>query len=83
MIYSKLGHIKRTYVFEYKGEMYTVEVEQINPAVFDEGTPNTYTFFETDGTVIEIGDNRIDEMKKQLDVLSGIEEWVYVDEEAD
>ena len=47
MIYSKLGHIKHTYVFEYKGEMYTVETEQINPAVFDEGTPNTYTFFQT------------------------------------
>jgi len=83
MIYSKLGHIKRTYVFDYKSVMYTVEVEQINPAVFDEGTPSTYTFFETDGTVIEIGDKRIDEMKKQLDVLSGIEDWVYVDEEAD
>ena len=83
MIYSKLGHIKRTYVFEYKGKMYTVEVEQINPAVFDEGAPNIYTFFETDGTVIEIGDKRIDEIRKQLDVLSGIEEWVYVDEESD
>jgi acyl-CoA synthetase (AMP-forming)/AMP-acid ligase II len=63
--------------------MYTVETEQINPAVFDEGAPNTYTFFETDGTVIEIGDKRIDEIRKQLDVLSGIEEWVYVDEDED
>jgi hypothetical protein len=63
--------------------MYTAEIEQVNPAVFDEGTPNTYTFFESDGTVIEIGDERIDDIKRQLDVLSGVEEWVYVDEESD
>ena len=83
MIYSRLGHIKRTYMFKYKDEMYTVETEQINPAVFDEGTLNTYTIFETDGTVVEMGDERIDDIKSQLDVLSGVEDWVYVDEEAD
>ena len=63
--------------------MYTAELDQVNPDVFDEASPNTYTFFETDGTVIEDGDERIDDIKKQLDVLSGVEEWVYVDEEGD
>lgn len=83
MIYSRLGHIKRTYVFKYKDKMYTAELEQVNPDVFDDGITNAYTFFETDGTVIEKGDERIDDIKKQLDVLNGVEEWVYVDEEAD
>jgi hypothetical protein len=30
-----------------------------------------------------MGDERIDDIKSQLDVLSGVEDWVYIDEEAD
>jgi hypothetical protein len=30
-----------------------------------------------------MGDEHIDDIKSQLDVLNGVEDWVYVDEEAD
>lgn len=82
MVYSQLGHVKKTYVFEFEGKMYTVETEEINPNVFgNEPHTHTFTFFEEDGSVVENGDPRIDKIKKQLDVFIGFSDWVYVDED--